>query len=251
MRRAKQRNEEPAERYRRKASFKSKMMFNIGKMARPKVGLFVGVCLCIASTAVIYILSSHFKEPSTPNDLMTNDQYHAEKERSNEVIDDEVTKAEYQPVIKHGRFKDKVFTNETLQEEEDDNLMHDSERPIIIEDDKKEGNLASIDENYVLLQLVNAHGDSKFASNFHSCIKSILKRTKLELKFLLTVDKISKETAEKCFKNVANELKIKRIPQRTYFLIEEVNKKVYPYTKALQVGSFSVISTMLTKISTL
>eukprot|EP00112_Aurelia_sp_Birch-Aquarium-sp1_P013315 Seg282.10 transcript_id=Seg282.10/GoldUCD/mRNA.D3Y31 product="Xyloside xylosyltransferase 1" protein_id=Seg282.10/GoldUCD/D3Y31 len=90
------------------------------------------------------------------------------------------------------------------------------------------------EEFYVLLQLVNADQESKFASNFYHCTKSILKRTKLPLKFILTVDDVSKKTAEKIFFKVKSELKLGNIPQRTYFMIDDINKKVFPHTKALQ-----------------
>ena len=94
------------------------------------------------------------------------------------------------------------------------------------------------EEFYVLLQLVNAYQESKFANNFYHCIKSILRRTKLPLKFILTVDDLSKKTAEKIFHKVKSELKLQSIPQRTYFLIDDINKKVFPHTKALQVIKF-------------
>ena len=91
-------------------------------------------------------------------------------------------------------------------------------------------------EDYnVLLQLVNAEPDSIFAKNFYHCIKSILTRTKLNLKFHLTVDPVSKTTAENIFNNMKKELHLHQDLNRTYYLVEEVNKKVYPYTKTLQV----------------
>ncbi len=91
------------------------------------------------------------------------------------------------------------------------------------------------DKYHVLLQLVNADKESKFAKNFYYCIKSILTRTNLTLNFHLTVDSTSKETAESILGKIKQELRLHETPQVSYYLAAELNKKIYEYTKTLQV----------------
>ena len=129
--------------------------------------------------------------------------------------------------------QDKQHTKEQKNENIDIGQTNQTE-----EFSKEEMDEKNREEFYVLLQLVNAYQESKFANNFYHCTKSILKRTKLPLKFILTVDDLSKKTAEKIFHKVKSELKLQSIPQRTYFLIDDINKKVFPHTKALQVTRF-------------
>eukprot|EP00794_Sanderia_malayensis_P015336 gene15336-16913_t len=94
------------------------------------------------------------------------------------------------------------------------------------------------EEFHVLLQLVNAEADSKFAKNFYHCIKSILSRTKLDLNFHLTVDSPSIEIAENIFEEVRSELKLNKTPNTSFYMVDELNQHIHPYTKSLQVFSF-------------
>ena len=256
MRRTRQRNGEPLEsRARASTNFKSRVMFNLSKLARPKLGLFVGLCLCLATAVMIFAMSSYYKDTLTVKDGSFDEKVPLETEEERRAGDYDVHAARptVHPVIRHGRFKDipnkddavEGHENPTTQksttgfrnEKEYDNMVEE----LTIKYPSKDESDSKIDTHgnegyYVLLQLVNAEDGSKFASNFHNCIKSILKRTKLDLKFLLTVDETSKVTAEKIFRGVTSDLKLATIPPRTYFLIDELNTRVYPYTKALQVS---------------
>ena len=263
MRRARQKSEGTVERQKETSNLKSRVMFDIWRLTSPKVGLLLGVCLCVFSTVVIFILSSNFKESYPGKSIVRAGEYsfEAEEKGKEEVppkevvgqsIDDSINNGNvgHKSALKHGRFSDKSLTEKNPKKVEGVSKLPPAE----IELENKRGgdiNRASISvsisgsENadstedsknfYVLLQLVNAYKESRFANNFYNCMKSILKRTQAELKFLLTVDEISKTIAEESFRSVANELEIKKLPSRTYFMIGEVNNKVYPYTKALQV----------------
>lgn len=272
MRRAKLRNEEPIEtKCKASSNVRSKVMSQIGKIARPRFGLFVGFCICVFMSVVIFSLSSYFEEKISVREKLAGKQYNERElaenlsknrmENKNGIHDNSIQDAgarqAEQPIIKRGRFKDRKRDNGTSKHETKDfvptsesymmkegNNVESMEEVLVRKDEtmtrksKETGDNDGMNKNedyYVLLQLVNAHKQSKFARNFKNCITSILKRTKLELKFLLTVDDLSKKTAEEIFQNVADDLKLKRFPSRTYFLIDELNEKVFPYTKALQV----------------
>ena len=259
MRRARQKSEGAVEKQKGTANLKSRVMFDIWRLTSPKVGLLLGVCLCVFSTVVLFILSSNFKESFPGKNMVRAGEYNVVTEENEKVevpakedskvgqsIDDSINNGNvgYQPVIKHGRFSNKSFADKNSKNLEgvselppaETNKGGDNVNKVFNSGSKNTDSSTEDSKNvYVLLQLVNAYKESRFANNFYNCLKSILKHTQAELKFLLTVDDISKTTAEESFRSVANELEIKKLPSRTYFLIGEVNNKVYPYTKALQV----------------
>ena len=259
MRRARQKSEGAVEKQKGTANLKSRVMFDIWRLTSPKVGLLLGVCLCVFSTVVLFILSSNVKESFPGKDMVRAGEYNVVTEENEKVevpakedskvgqsIDDSINNGNvgYQPVIEHGRFSNKSFADKNSKNLEgvselppaETNKGGDNVNKVFNSGSKNTDSSTEDSKNvYVLLQLVNAYKESRFANNFYNCLKSILKHTQAELKFLLTVDDISKTTAEESFRSVANELEIKKLPSRTYFLIGEVNNKVYPYTKALQV----------------
>ena len=257
MRRSKQKGRDCEEKHNAVANLKSKGIFNLVKMSSLKAVFVVGFCLCVSSTVVIFILASHFKSSTPEESIKRTEDYRSDSESENlkvphtsqsAGVKNESEKAEHQPIIKHGRFKDKSYLNTKIKNSNDINSKQevraemdyhgekdDIEKEIVI-DSKDVSNKNGNHKNYVLLQLVNAHKGSRFADNFYNCVKSILERTKIELTLLLTVDELSKTTAEESLNTIAKELNMSQIPSRTYFLIEEVNKKVYSYTKGLQVG---------------
>ena len=241
MRRAKQKVDDFAGKQKATASLKAKKMFGIGKLASPKAGLCIGLGLCIFSTAMIFVISSHFKESLPERTVIsTDDEYHADNRQKDVAMEARGTAQssdvkDGQPIITHGRFKDRSHLKTSSKDIVGTNNTKHSTKEVGGDSNHADRMNMKMD-NYVLLQLINAYKGSRFADNFYSCIKSILKRTKIDLTFLLTVDELSKTTAEDIFKSVAIELNMQKVPPRTYFLIGEVNSKVYPYTKSLQVS---------------
>lgn len=259
MRRSKQKGGDIEEKHDAIAKLKSKGIFNFVRMSNLKAMFAVGFCLCILSTVGIFILASHFKSSIPGKSIKTTEDYRSDSKGNenlkvhrtvpqNADVKDDAEKTIHQPVIKHGRFKDNSYLKSNFENSEDISSKQEVKAEIdylgernnlereVVNDPKDAGNLNGNHENYVLLQLVNAYKGSRFADNFYNCIKSILERTKIELMLLLTVDEVSKTTAEEYLKSIVKELNMKKFPSRTYFLIEEVNKKVYSYTKGLQVG---------------
>ena len=233
--------------------YKAKVMSNLGKLVRPKCGLKMTFILCIFSTAMLFLIGTYYKGSFWKEKASKNVEIDVTEVKKTEEIPDVLSDSYRMPSIKSGRFQDRIPKKlsqendkaksfEKTSEEEKDNKNIVVAKRKTENGEEKIGTATENAEYFILLQLVNADTGSKFADNFYNCIKSILKRTKLDLKFLLTVDDVSKATAEKVFQEVTHDLKKESMPNRTYFPIEQVNGKVFPYTKALQVTVFEFSS---------
>ncbi|XP_065060646.1 xyloside xylosyltransferase 1-like [Rhopilema esculentum] len=227
--------------------YKARVMSNLGKLVRPKCGLTMTFLLCIFSTATLFLIGTYYRGSFWKEEAFKNVEFDVKEVKQTEEFQDVLSDSNRMPSIKSGRFQDRIPQKLSQENDEAKSFEKTSEvekdkQNIVVAKRKTENGEQKVNtatenaEYFVLLQLVNAHSGSKFADNFYNCIKSIMKRTKLDLKFLLTVDDVSKATAEKVFQEVAHDLNLKKekMPNRTYFPIEQVNEKVFPYTKALQ-----------------